>query len=104
MSKFVVEWHARLEPNWRIPPPPVWLAAGVSGALIAVALLGRSSKRKLWRILMFASLAGLAGLLLLMIWHPFPPAVTGNALEITAIDVGQGDSISWRCPPASSCS
>jgi beta-lactamase superfamily II metal-dependent hydrolase len=53
---------------------------------------------------MFASLAGLAGLLLLMIWHPFPPAVTGNALEITAIDVGQGDSISWRCPPASSCS
>jgi competence protein ComEC len=28
MSKFVVEWHARLEPNWRIPPPPIWLAAG----------------------------------------------------------------------------
>jgi competence protein ComEC len=98
MSKFVVEWHARLEPNWRIPPPPVWLAASVSGALIAVALLGRSSKRKLWRILTFASLVGLAGLLLLMIWHPFPPAVTGNALEITAIDVGQGDSIFLALP------
>jgi len=98
MSKFVVEWHAQLEPNWRIPPPPVWLAAGVTGALIAVALLGRSSGRKLWRALSFASLAGLAVLLLLMIWHPFPPAVIGHTLEITAIDVGQGDSIFVALP------
>ena len=98
MSKFVVEWHARLEPNWRIPPPPIWLAAGVSGALIAVALLGRSSGRNLWRALMFASLAGLAALLTLMIWYPFPPAVVGHALEITAIDVGQGDSIFVALP------
>ncbi len=98
MSKFVVEWHARLEPNWRIPPPPVWLAAGVSGALIAVALLGRSYPHKGWRILTVASLVGLAALLLLMIWHPFPPAVVANALEITAIDVGQGDSIFVALP------
>jgi len=34
----------------------------------------------------------------LMIWHPFPPAVTRGALEITAIDVGQGDSIFVAMP------
>ena len=97
-SKFVVEWHARLEPSWRIPPPPVWLAAGVSAALIAVALLARLSGRKMWGILRVASLAGLAALLILMIWHPFRPAVVGNTLEITAIDVGQGDSIFAALP------
>ena len=98
ISKFVVEWHARLEPNWRIPPPPVWLAASVAGALIAVALLSRSSAWKPWRILRVVSLASVAALLVLMIWHPFPPAVVGNALEITAIDVGQGDSIFVALP------
>ena len=98
MSKAAVEWHARLEPNWRVPPPPVWLAVGISAGLIAAGMLGRLSGRKLWRALRVAAAAGLAILLSLMVWHPFPPTVVQNALEITAIDVGQGDSIFAALP------
>ena len=98
MSKAAVEWHAQLEPNWRVPPPPVWLAVGISAALIAAGLLGRLSGRKAWRTLRVAAVAGLAILLALMIWHPFPPDIVRNTLEITAIDVGQGDSIFAALP------
>jgi len=98
MSKAAVEWHAHLEPNWRVPSPPVWLAIGISAALIAAGMLGRLSGRKLWRVLRVAAVTGLAVLLALMVWHPFPPAVFHNALEITAIDVGQGDSIFAALP------
>jgi len=98
MSKAAVEWHARLEPNWRVPPPPVWLAVGISAGLMAAGMLGRLSGRKLWRALRVAAAAGLAILLSLMVWHPFPPTVVQNALEITAIDVGQGDSIFAALP------
>lgn len=98
MSKAAVEWHSQLEPNWRVPPPPVWLAIGISAALIAAGMVGRLSGRKLWRVLRGAAVACLAILLALMIWHPFPPAVVRNVLEITAIDVGQGDSIFAALP------
>ena len=27
-SRAVVGWHARMEPNWRIPTPPLWVALG----------------------------------------------------------------------------
>jgi competence protein ComEC len=32
-------------------------------------------------------------LLTLLVWHPFPPSIEPGVLEITAIDVGQGDSV-----------
>ena len=38
LSQRVVAWHAALEPNWRIPPPPVWLGLALAAALIAAAL------------------------------------------------------------------
>jgi competence protein ComEC len=40
-----------------------------------------------------ASTAIVFALLAVLIWHPFPPQVERGVLEITAIDVGQGDSI-----------
>lgn len=50
------------------------------------------------RLLRVASMVALASLLALMIWHPFPPAVARGSLEMTAIDVAQGDSIFLALP------
>jgi len=86
LSQAIANWHARIEPNWRIPTPPVWLAIAFSAALIAAAI----ARGKWWRI---ASALAVAATLGLLLWHPFPPEYHRGQLEITAIDVGQGDSI-----------
>jgi competence protein ComEC len=85
LSRAAVAWHAAIEPNWRVPTPPLWLAIALSAALIAAAIL-----RGRWKALMGVAVAALLGLLL---WHPFPPDLPPHQLELTAIDVGQGDSL-----------
>ncbi|HXB68367.1 MAG TPA: ComEC/Rec2 family competence protein [Candidatus Acidoferrales bacterium] len=86
LSQKVVAWHAHIEPNWRIPTPPVWVAVAFSAALIAAAL----ARGRWWRA---ASGAAVAITLTLLLWHPFPPETHAGELEMTAIDVGQGDSL-----------
>lgn len=86
LSQGIVNWHAHLEPNWRIPPPPVWLGVAFAAALIAAGL----ARGRWWRI---ATGAAVAAALALLLWHPFPPEFHRGQLEMTAIDVGQGDSI-----------
>jgi competence protein ComEC len=85
-SQAVVNFHAALEPSWRIPTPPVWLAIALATALIAAATAGTR------RVRLTAGL-GIAVLLAILFWHPFPPSVHDAELELTAIDVGQGDSL-----------
>jgi competence protein ComEC len=85
ISRAAVEWHANLEPNWRIPTPPLWLVLATAAALIATALLRGRRKS--------AGVAAVAVLLVVLCWHPFAPRVARNQLELTAIDVGQGDSL-----------
>ncbi|HSB16312.1 MAG TPA: ComEC/Rec2 family competence protein [Bryobacteraceae bacterium] len=86
-TRLVVDAHARWEPWWRIPDPPLWLAAAFSASLILFGLAVRN--RPVWRWLTGGVVAGLLFLILL---HPFPPATTPGQLEFSAIDVGQGDS------------
>lgn len=88
ISKWTVHTHAAWEPNWRIPGPPVWLALALAVSLIALAWAQRGSRW--WRI---GSAAAFFALLAVLVWHPFAPRVAPGLLEITAIDVGQGDSI-----------
>jgi len=97
-SQSAAAWHAHWEPNWRIPGPPVGLAIGITAALVAVAMTARGDAVRRWRTLRWASITTLAALLALMIWHPFEPVVTRGSLEMTAIDVGQGDSIFLALP------
>jgi competence protein ComEC len=86
LSSYVVRWHAGLEPNWRIPTPPAWLAIALAAALIGAALArGRWTR--------IAAAAAVAAGLALLLWHPFAPRVQPGQLEMTAVDVGQGDSI-----------
>jgi len=81
----VVSWHAAFEPNWRIPTPPVWLGIALAAALIAAAFA-----RGAWRVVSFMAVAAAIALLAV---HPFPADWRAGQLEVTTIDVGQGDSI-----------
>jgi competence protein ComEC len=88
ISKWTVRAHAQWEPNWRIPGPPLWLAIAMAASVMALACAQRASRP--WRI---AATAVVFALLGLMLWHPFAPLIEPGVLEITTIDVGQGDSI-----------
>ena len=88
ITKWTVRMHAAWEPNWRIPGPPFWLALAMAVSLLGLACAQRATRT--WRIAATVVVFLLLGVL---IWHPFAPRVEPGVLEITAIDVGQGDSI-----------
>jgi len=91
LSQKVVFWHARIDPDWRIPTPPLWLALALPAAILAAALA-----RGRW--LRAAAGAAVAALLAILLWSPFPPDIRPGQLEMTTIDVGQGDSIFVALP------
>jgi len=86
LSHAIVGWHAGHEPNWRIPTPPVWLGIALSVMLVLFAV----TRGRWWRI---AAGIVLATLLALLVSHPFAPEFSPGQLEMSVIDVGQGDSI-----------
>ncbi len=85
LSQIIVNWHASIEPNWRIPTPPLWLALALSAAMIAMALTRHWAR--------LATGASTLALLTLLFWHPFAPQTHPGQLEFTTLDVGQGDSL-----------
>lgn len=119
-SARVAEWHAGLEPSWRVPNPPLWLAVAFPIALILLSLAVRlrTPTGKLHkfscespcerttvseprpqgsgvRILITAVVIALFALLL---WQPWPAPAQKGVLELTSIDVGQGDSLLLTFP------
>jgi competence protein ComEC len=84
----IAEWHTHLEPDWRVLAPPLWLAVAFTAALVLLAL---AMRRSLWSSSM--ALAAVLVLFGLIFRHPFPPEVLRGELEVSAIDVGQGDSL-----------
>jgi competence protein ComEC len=93
LSHMAVDWHMHLEPQWRIPTPPLWLGIAIGAALILAALALRAGRA--W---FTAAASVLAVLMTLLLWHPFPSDVARNRLEMTVVDVGQGDSILLTFP------
>ncbi len=85
-------WHAHLEPAWRIPDPPLWLGVAFVGSLVAMAILVRR------RIARWPALAAVLALFALLLWQPWPRAAAIGVLELTAIDVAQGDSLLLSFP------
>jgi len=87
LSRVAVGFHARWEPEWRIPAPPLWL-----GALFAAALILAAWRHwPAWRRAL--AWIGVAATLTAIVLHPFAPVVQSGKLELSAIDVGQGDSL-----------
>ncbi len=93
LARWAVGIHAHWEPDWRIPAPPLWLAILFTLALILAAWrrsTNNGSHSKWTRTLAWTAVAiTLAAIYV----HPFPPAIDPGKFELSAIDVGQGDSL-----------
>ena len=92
LSRKAVGFHARWEPDWRIPSPPWWLAAAFVLFLVAAAW------RKNTRWTRAGAWAAAAVALAIISIHPFAPILEHDQFELTAIDVGQGDSLLTAFP------
>jgi competence protein ComEC len=100
------EWFSRLpHMSYRIPGSSTWLIAAFFAALISLAIAARAGA--LWRmnrtarrqfsppiaVAEWTSASILVGLTVLVAWHPFAPRLDRGRLEVSVLDVGQGDSI-----------
>lgn len=101
-----VEWFSRIpRAAYRIPGPPAWLVAAFFVALILLAAAARAvAARRMSRTARrqlpprigpaeWGSAAVLALLTILVASHPFAPKLAHGKLEVSVLDVGQGDSI-----------
>jgi len=106
-----VHWFSRLpRMSYRIPGPPVWLVYAFFAAFVCLAAAARqAAHRRRDRAVHgklpppvaaqeWVSLAVLVLLGALVAWHPFPPRLDRGRLEVTVLDVGQGDSIFTAFP------
>ncbi|HYA64598.1 MAG TPA: DNA internalization-related competence protein ComEC/Rec2 [Candidatus Sulfotelmatobacter sp.] len=86
--------------SYRIPGPPVWLMALFFLALVLAAIALRFEKtlpRWHWMPLIFFLTLAAGGIAT----YPFRPSLNANRLEVTVLDVGQGDSILVVSPKGS---
>ena len=78
--------------DWRVPAPPLAIAlVAVLGWALCCWAVRRPDRRHGARWAIGAAL--LLPLLTALILFPYPQITTPNTLEVTAIDVGQGDSL-----------
>lgn len=91
-SAAIARWHAVREPAWRVPDPPMLLAVAFVATIVLGAILIRRSRAR-WPVI-----AAIVFLLSLLIASPWSPAIAPGELELTAIDVGQGDSLFLAFP------
>ena len=86
-SENVAAWHLKWAPEFRVADPPEWVAFGFGAGLLICGLSLRKQRFR-WvavplALAMFATLS----------FVRFPPLSEPGKLELTAIDVGQGDSL-----------
>ncbi len=92
-AEVMAAWHAQFEPAWRMAALPVWIAIAFGVSLI---LLGMAIRRgKQW---IGPALACSVALFVLICWQPWNPDIRHGMLEVTAIDVSQGDSLFLAFP------
>jgi competence protein ComEC len=106
-----VHWFAALpRASYRIPAPPGWLMIAWLAALVALCALVHASRTRrsgrkrhiattsqkrspILRVCELAAAGTFAAITLAAATHPFGPQITTGAMEVTVLDVGQGDSI-----------
>lgn len=88
-SEATATWHLQFEPPWRMSAVPLAWALAFSCVLIGLGLAVRFGRRSLLLPLLVSS----AILFTVICWQPWQPLLSPRMLEVTAIDVGQGDSL-----------
>jgi competence protein ComEC len=78
--------------SYRIPGPPNWTLYLFFVAAMLLAT-GQRNQTRFRRWLTWSGSAGLVTGAILVAWYPFTPSTAAKTLEITVLDVGQGDSI-----------
>ncbi|MFQ5778006.1 MAG: ComEC/Rec2 family competence protein [Terriglobia bacterium] len=89
---FVVDKLGGQGVSYGIPSPPGGVILLYVGALVLLVVAVAHRRHQRW-----AGLA-LAALILVVVTHPFPPRTDETVLEITVLDVGQGDSLFLAFP------
>ena len=87
-AEVAATWHARIEPAWRIAALPFWICAAFAASLLALGLAIR-----LKRAAILPALAASMVLFSIICWQPWKPSIRPGMLELSAIDVSQGDSL-----------
>lgn len=89
----IVRWFAQF-PRWsyRIPGPPLWLVAVflLAGIVLAASMRDVAIARR-WCARSAAAILALSALAIAI--YPFPPRWARGKLELTVLDVGQGDAL-----------
>jgi competence protein ComEC len=94
-ARLIAAWHVPWEPGWRIPDPPLWLAAVFGGLTILWCVALRYRR---WTPVPALAAVVAAGVI---VAHPFEPRSEPGRLELTAIDVGQGEGLFLSTPERS---
>ncbi len=86
-----VQWFSRWHSaSYRIPGPSLIVFVVFAVFAIILSILIRSRKNIYWQL---AALAPLLATAAIIATYPFAPRLSGNNLELTVLDVGQGDSL-----------
>jgi competence protein ComEC len=86
-AEAVASWHVHFEPPWRQGAIPLALSIAFAASLLLLAMAIRHHR---W---MTPALAGSLALFVTICWQPWKPQWRPGMLELTAIDVSQGDSL-----------
>ena len=90
-------WFAHLAwLNRRVPPPPLWVSLSFLAVLVVTAVL--VARRSRWVWISAAVLLGSGGVLT---FAPYSARLPRGILEVTALDVGHGDSLFVTFPGGS---
>ncbi len=93
LAEGVASWHVHFEPAWRLGALPLWASLSFAGSLI---LLAYAVRRR--RILVGPALACSLALFVTLCWQPWKAKLKPGDLELTVIDVSQGDSLLLAFP------
>jgi competence protein ComEC len=97
----IVHLFARIpRGSYRIPGPPHWVILLFFAAILALAA-GLRFQQARGRFLRWSAVAVAVFAAILIARYPFRPSVVPNALEMTVLDVAQGDSILVISPKGS---
>jgi competence protein ComEC len=93
-AEAVAAWHVRFEPVWRLGAIPLAVSCGFAASLALLAVSLRLKNQR-WTPL---AITGALGLFAVVCYQPWQPLLHKGELELTAIDVSQGDSLFMAFP------